>query len=381
MSGSASFVGFAVELRRAGVVVPVSSTQDFVAAMTVVDLADRECVFCAGLATLVRRPEDRALYRLVFDRYFSRSWIPPTGQEVASAVAALDDPDVDGDGIDETEAAGVRVVRFSEVERLRDADLATLTPSERAEAFRLIVAFRWASPKRRTNRSIRSEHLGRELDLRRTLRGLVRTDGEPIYRWYRERAERPRRVIFLVDVSGSMAPYAEAMLRLAYGAHRGLGSVEVFTLGTRLTRVTRSIDHLDPSTALARVHREVKDWSGGTRLGDGLERFVRYEGARGLARGAVVVILSDGWDRGEPRTIEGAMARLHRLAARVIWVNPLVATPGYAPLARGMAAALPYVDHFVDGGRVRSLEALAITICQEGGRGARRHRTSYPVAS
>jgi uncharacterized protein with von Willebrand factor type A (vWA) domain len=156
-----------------------------------------------------------------------------------------------------------------------------------------------------------------------------------------------------------MEPYARALLRFLHAAVAGGSRVEAFAIGTRLTRLTRQLSGRDPDEALRQAAAEVVDWSGGTRLGEGLRTFNDRWGVRGMARGAVVVILSDGWDRGDPEVLTGEMARLARVAHRVVWVNPLKASPGYAPLARGMAAALPYVDHFVEGHSVASLENLA----------------------
>jgi uncharacterized protein with von Willebrand factor type A (vWA) domain len=174
-----------------------------------------------------------------------------------------------------------------------------------------------------------------------------------------ETSTRPRRVVLLADVTGSMEPYSRAIVRFAHVAVAARARVEAFTLGTRLTRLTRELTTRDPDLALARASAAVPDWSGGTRLGEALRRFNDQWGVRGLARGAVVVILSDGWDRGEPDELAEQMARLRRVAHRVVWVNPLKASPGYEPLARGMAAALPFVDEFVEGHSLDSLEELA----------------------
>jgi uncharacterized protein len=172
--------------------------------------------------------------------------------------------------------------------------------------------------------------------------------------------------VVLLDVSGSMEPYARALARFAHAAvaARRRGQVEVFALGTRVTRITRELSTHDPDEALRRAGGAVADWAGGTRLGDGLRRFNDRWGVRGLARGAVVVILSDGWDRGDPTVLGDELARLRRVAYRLVWVNPLKASPGYAPLARGMAAALPHVDEFVEGHSVASLEALGEVIAR-----------------
>jgi uncharacterized protein with von Willebrand factor type A (vWA) domain len=170
--------------------------------------------------------------------------------------------------------------------------------------------------------------------------------------------------VFICDVSGSMDAYSRALLRFVQAAAAARGRNEVFALGTRLTRVTRELAHRDPDAALARAAGRVHDWSGGTRLGEGLRAFNDQWGQRGLARGAVVVILSDGWDRGDPDALAQEMARLARVAHRIVWVNPLKATPEYAPLARGMAAALPYVDEFVTGHSVAALEELVEVIAR-----------------
>jgi uncharacterized protein with von Willebrand factor type A (vWA) domain len=179
-----------------------------------------------------------------------------------------------------------------------------------------------------------------------------------------EPGERPRRLVLLLDVSGSMEAYARALLRFVHAAVAGRGRVEAFTLGTRLTRLTRELSDRDPDAAIRKATGATPDWSGGTRLGDTLRAFNDEWGQRGMARGAIVVILSDGWDRGEPEVMAEQMARLSRVAHRVVWVNPLKASEGYAPLARGMAAALPFVDDFIEGHSLDSLERLAQVIIE-----------------
>ncbi len=376
MTALVGFMGFVAELRRHGMVVPVSAARDFISGVAVVGVDERESVFDAGLATLVKRPEDRDLYRIVFDAYFARTWVPPSGSEMVKELAtAFDDEGAaDREGDDEGVA---NVVRYSAKELLRDTDFGEMSASERREALALVRNFRWSAPERLSRRLASSRGRGRFLDQGRTMRSLARTDGEPVLRFYRSRISRPRPVVFVVDVSGSMTVYVEALLRLSYGAVRGLAKVSVLTLGTRLTDVTREMDSSDPDRAMARVLGRAKDYSGGTRLGEGLEAVSR----RREIWGALVVVLSDGWDRGDPALVSRAMERISLRAARVIWVNPLVASPGYAPLARGMAAALPWVDSFVDGSRLSSLEALAALISWEGGRGARRDRSRRQLAS
>ena len=168
--------------------------------------------------------------------------------------------------------------------------------------------------------------------------------------------------MLLLDVSGSMEPYARALLRFVHAAVAGRQKVEAFSIGTRLTRVTRELTSRDPDVALAAASRRVEDWSGGTRLGEGIRSFNDNWGVCGLARNSIVVVLSNGWDRGDPELLAEQMERLQRVTNRLIWVNPLKVTPGYAPLARGMAAALPYVDHFVEGHSVAAMEELTRVI-------------------
>lgn len=186
----------------------------------------------------------------------------------------------------------------------------------------------------------------------------MRTNGDPLRQHYRTRATKHRRLVLVIDVSGSMEPYARALLRFVQAAVAGRRRVEAFALGTRLTRITKELTSHDPDRALQRAAERVLDWSGGTRLGDGLAEFNNEWGVRGMARGADVVVLSDGWDRGEPDFLAEQMQRLQRVTHRIIWVNPLKVSPGYAPLARGMAAALPYVDEFVEGHSLDALERL-----------------------
>ena len=190
----------------------------------------------------------------------------------------------------------------------------------------------------------------------------MRRGGEPIDLLTTETGDRNRRLVLLLDVSGSMESYAKVLIRFAHAAVVGRGDVEVFALGTRLTRITRQLATRDPEIAIAAAAGQVEDWSSGTRLGDSLDAFVREWGLRGMARGAIVVVLSDGWDRGEPTVMREAMERLQRLSHKLIWVNPLKAGPGYEPTAQGMAAALPFCDAFLEGHCLRSVTELAAVI-------------------
>jgi uncharacterized protein with von Willebrand factor type A (vWA) domain len=328
-------------------------------------------VYWAGRATLVHRPEDIPAY----DRVWRAFWLdqpaaPTASPEPEQVVLALDD-DSDSDAGQPDEEPGpprpTITVRYSAAEVLRHKDFAAYSHAEFAEARRLMADLRLAGELRRSRRLRPAGRSRGRPDLRRTVRRALRSGGEPISRAWLEPAERPRRVILLCDVSGSMEPYARALLRFLHAAvtARGAGRVEAFALGTRLTRITRELGWRDPDAALADAAKAMADWSGGTRLGEGLRTFNDRWGVPGMARGAVVVILSDGWDRGDPARLGTEMARLQRVAHRVVWVNPLKVAPGYAPLARGMAAALPYVDNFVEGHSMAALEELAAVI---GGR-------------
>jgi hypothetical protein len=210
------------------------------------------------------------------------------------------------------------------------------------------------------------------------VRASLRSGGEPIRRAFLEPGERHRRLVLLLDVSGSMDPYARAFVRVLHAAVLSRGRVDAFAMGTRLTRVTRELRSRDPDAAVSAAARSVADWSGGTRLGECLRSFNETWGMPGMARGAVVVILSDGWDRGDPKALGEQMARLRMVAHRIVWINPLKASEGYAPLAGGMAAALPYVDDFLEGHSLDALEALGAAVSRQGARhaGGRRSRES-----
>ncbi len=253
----------------------------------------------------------------------------------------------------ETDDRGRVLMTASVEERLRHKDFAGYTAEELAALRRLVEQLRVAAPRRRARRTERAPS-GRRLDLRRTLRRSHRTGGDPVRREYRRRRTQPRRVVLIADVSGSMEAYSRVYLQLLQGAVRG-ARAEAFVMATRLTRVSRMLASGHPDVALAKGAEAAPDWSGGTRIGAALKTFVDDYGRRGMARGAVVVIISDGWERADPATLGEQMARLQRLAHRIVWVNPRSAAEQYEPLAGGMAAALPHVDVFVSG---HSLDAL-----------------------
>lgn len=365
----------------------MGSVITFAAALGAVGLGDRQGVYWAGRATLVLRPEDRDLYDRVFAAFFDRHVPGVAGPPVPTSMSIdLDAGDDEAGGHDEPERDDRPdepsvVVRYSPVELLRHQDFAVYSEADWAESRRLMARLRVAADLRRSRRTRPSKARHGDPDVARTVRRALTSDGEPIRRAWRASSTRPRRVVYLVDISGSMQPYARAFLRLAHASvsARPSGAVEVFALGTRLTRITRQLSWRDPDAALADAGRAVDDWYGGTRLGDGLREFNSRWGSRGMARGAVVVILSDGWDRGDPAELADQMGRLRRVARRIVWVNPLKASPGYSPVARGMAAALPFVDDFVEGHSIASLEALAAAVDHSSRGGGptspvRRHR-------
>jgi uncharacterized protein with von Willebrand factor type A (vWA) domain len=362
-------VGFARVLRGAGLDVPVGTTVLFAEALGAVGVSTRDSVYWAGRTTHLSRPEDIELYDRCFaawwERVFQLGSAPVEEREVILAFDADGDDDAPEDDSSEPRDAPTLAVRFSRAEVLRQRDFAHYSPDEFAESRRLMDDLRMSGATRRSRRMRASRHDRGRPDLRRTVRRALRTAGEPISRAYVEPSERPRRLVLLCDVSGSMEAYARGLVRFLHAAVVGRGRVEAFAVGTRLTRITRELSSRDPDAAIAAAARRVTDWSGGTRLGEGLRQFNDEWGIRGMARGAVVVILSDGWDRGDPELLGEQMERLHRVAHQVVWVNPLKSSPNFAPLARGMAAALPHVDEFVEGHNLASLEQLARIVSGE----------------
>jgi uncharacterized protein len=362
-------VGFARLLRQAGVAVPPDTTLTFARALAAVGIDRREPVYWAGRATLLRRPEDGGVYDRAFLVFWEQRLAYGTGVEQTppSVTLGLDEapdgeePEPDDDDSDDGQTMAVR---FSATEVLRNKDFAGYTAEEFEEARRLMAGLRFVGSPRQCRRLTPAK--GRKTkgkpDLRRTVRNALRTDAIPIRRSFLVPSEKPRRIVLLCDVSGSMESYARALVRFCQAAVVGRGKVEAFALGTRLTRLTRELSARDPDLALSKAAKRVVDWSGGTRLGEGMRTFNDQWGVRGMARGSIIVILSDGWDRGDPEMLAEQMSRLHRVAHRIIWVNPLKAAPGYAPLARGMAAALPFVDVFLEGHSMASLEDLAAAV-------------------
>jgi uncharacterized protein len=323
-------VAFARALRDEGLAVGPGRVVDFCRAAAA--LPARQ-LYWAGRLTLVSRPEDIPIYDRVF-RGVLEEESPPAPVTVIEEEVAL----------------------ASREELLRTKSFADLTREELVELAALMQRLRLNVPSRRTRR--RGPARRGDPDLRRTLRRSFRTGGEPVERAWRARRQRRRRLVLLLDVSGSMADYSRALVLFARAALQADARWEAFCFGTRLTRVTRALAGADPKEALRRAAEEVVDWNGGTRIGDAVRALTRTN----VVRGSVVVICSDGLDIGEPEVLTAEMARLGRLAHRVVWLNPLKEDPAYEPLARGMRAALPHVDVFLSGHNLASLEAVGETL-------------------
>jgi uncharacterized protein len=362
-------VTFGRLLRRAGLAAGPDRVVGFVRALEELDVARRDDVYWAGRVTLCSRREDLEIY----DRAFRAFWEdvshqalkpPKTRISVSMADDSVQPPKKTVERNERGEEA-VRL-RYSPVDVLRTKDFALYTAEEFAELHKLLADLKLSGALRKSRR-LEPAPRGRH-DPRRTLRDAMRTGGEPMRHRFRRARSRPRRVVLLCDISGSMSAYSRALLRFMHAGVISGAPLEAFVLGTRLTRVTRELGTKNPDRALTEASGAVRDWSGGTRLGDTIKEFVDRWGQRGMARGSVVVILSDGWDRGDVDVLAEQMMRLSRLAYKVIWVNPLKAAPSYQPLARGMAAALPHVDEFLSGHNFESLEERARAIAEAAGR-------------
>jgi hypothetical protein len=356
-------VGFSRELRAAGLPVGSGDVQAYCAATAALDPSDLADVYWAGRATLVSKREHISVYDEVFRRYFLdaaepvRQLLTIKASTAAETEAMLEAPATDPAGGAEEEA--VLGWLASDVDVLKHKAFAACTPEELAALRRIMARIRLTPPRRRTRRTAAAA-AGRSPDLRRTVRESMRMHGEPAELYWRRRKVRLRPLILILDISGSMADYSRNLLQFAYSAKRAAGRVEVFCFGTRLTRVTRALATRNPDGALAQAAREVFDWEGGTRIGASLDAFVRDWGRRGLCRGGVVVICSDGLDRGDPAVLATAMERLGRLSHRLVWMNPHKgASEEFRPSTLGMMVAAPHIDLLLSGHDLASLEELA----------------------
>ncbi len=390
-----SAVRFARALRLAGLSTDLGAAIDFARALGVVDLGDREQVRAAGAAVFVRRRDDLEVYETVFDRFWRSR-----GPRLADGGPALDRP-ADVVEADEDEAGGAapeigddqgqaeaqpdgrpnpaeelgddleatdepdgfivseRAWSAGTVDRARQFD--RMTAAELRDAERLIDLLVPRLEQRRTRRR-ELHHHGRVVAPRAMFRRSLATGGDVVDWVWRRPVRRPRALVVICDISGSMERHARVLLRFSQALAASSVRTEAFVFGTRLTRVTRLLRDRDRDRALDRVALTVTDWSGGTRIGESFREFNQHWARRVVRSSAVVVVVSDGWDRGDPALVAAETARLQRSCHRLIWLNPLASTPGFQPLAGGMAAALPFVDDFVPAGSLASLEKLGILL-------------------
>ena len=350
-------------LRAGGVRVGTGELAAGAQAMRAIDASQRGDVYLGLRAVLCSKHTDYPVFDSAFSAVFGepgdeaadRAVLPAGADLVLPRVAA---PPPEGVQPNKVGAAEMRPAAYSEIELLHDKDFAAYTDVERAQARAIIMRLAQHMPMREARRTKATRRRGVRPDLQATVRASLRYAGEPLDRRWRAHVQGPRKLVLVCDVSGSMAPYARMLLQYLHAAVSTHRRVEAFVFGTRLTRITHELGMRDPDRALDRASAAVVDWSGGTRIGASIATLNRVHGRR-LGRGSVIVILSDGWDRGDPGLLATEMARLRRSAHRVIWLNPLKAAPDYEPLARGMAAALPHTDHFLAGNSLRSLAQLA----------------------
>ena len=357
-------VTFGRVLREAGLEVGPGRLGDALCALDEVDLTSQDDVYWTLRMTLVSRRDDLDAFDRAFAAWFLRAPVRPPFRALSADLrrAAVRRASLDGEAAgDEAGQGDVAEVGWSADELLREKDFAAMTPAE-LERVRALLGAIVASRPRRRSRRLRRHPRGQRLDLRRLARASLATGGEPIERAFRRRLDVPRKLVLLCDVSGSMEAYTRALLLFLHAVMGSGRGVEAFAFGTRLTRLTTELATRDPEQALDAATKRVVDWASGTRIGSSLKEFNDLWGRRALSRGAVVVIVSDGWERQDATVVGREMARLARAAYAVVWVNPLKGNPEYQPLAGGMRAALPFVDRFVSGHNLASLEDLADVI-------------------
>lgn len=364
---TALLVAFGRAVRAAGITAGPGDVTTFCAAMTTLDPTDLVDLYWGGRTSLVKRRADIPTYDEVFRAFFLGERNPvddvlaPHPKPAAESQAVIDVPATDPPEAapDPDEDETVMGLMASTVTALRSTSFAACTPDELAALRRIMAQFRLTPPKRRTRRS-RPARRGRHPDLRRTVRRTLRMHGEPVALQWQRRRVRMRPIVLVLDVSGSMADYSRALLQFAHTAGRATRQVEVFCFGTRLTRITVPLQKRSPDAALAEAARLVVDWEGGTRIGACLDEFARTWGRRGIARGGVLVICSDGLDRGDPATLATAMERLSRLSHTIVWMHPHKRDdPHYRPQTLGMMVAEPHIDVLLSGHDLESLAELA----------------------
>jgi uncharacterized protein len=361
---AALLVDFSRELRTAGLTVGTGDVLTYCSAMLPLDPSDLLDLYWAGRTTLVSRRDDIPVYDRVFRQFFlangasAANLLTLKATAAAEAEAALVMPGTEP-GPEEDEEKPVLGWMASDVDALKHRSFAACTPAELAALRRIMARIRLTPPRRRTRRT-RSATAGRSPDMRKTIRDSMRMHGEPAELFFRQRRTRLRPLILILDVSGSMADYSRHLLQFAHTAKHAAAKVEVFCFGTRLTRITKALEHRRPDSALEQAARTVVDWDGGTRIGQSLDTFVRRWGRGGLCRGGVVVICSDGLDRGDPEQLAAAMARLSRLCYRIVWLNPHKGDDRhFRPSTLGMMVAAPHIDLLLSGHDLASLQELA----------------------
>ncbi|TVZ06848.1 VWA domain-containing protein [Trebonia kvetii] len=361
-------IGFTHELRSAGLTVGTGDVLTYFAAMTPLDPTDLIDLYWAGKTTLLTRHEDHAVYDRVFRQYFlgeespARTMLMIQPRSALEAEAALVLPATEPGSEEDQQERQALGWMASDVDAVKHRSFTECTPEELAALRRIMTRMRLTPPRRRTRRT-RTAKAGTDPDIRAIIRESMRRLGEPSELYLRERKNKPRPLILILDVSGSMADYSRQLLLFAHTARRSSARVEVFCFGTRLTRITKELAHQRPDAALAQAARTVVDWEGGTRIGASLDTFVRKWARGGLCRGGVVVICSDGLDRGDPEVLATAMERLARLCHRIVWLNPHKGdNRDFQPSTLGMMVAAPHIDLLLSGHDLASLEELAGTL-------------------
>jgi uncharacterized protein with von Willebrand factor type A (vWA) domain len=372
-------------LQAAGVPVTPGRLADLARALTLVRPITRRRLYWTARTVLVSDPAqvrafDQVFFSIFGDRDAEESFDPDEARTTAAPAddrPAVEHRTVRGeagtigtpapgphDGDEDDAEVEVPLAMASDEERLADKSFDALEPHELAQLYRLMTRLQLSTPKRRTRRYEKGRH-GQHIDMRRTLRSSLRTGGDPIRLARRHRRVARRRLVMLCDISGSMEPYARAYLQFLTCAAGSGPNAEAFVFATRLTRLTRALASRHPERAIQRAAAAAPDWSSGTRIGDALKAFNDRHGRRGMARGAVVVILSDGWERGDPTRVGREMQRLARLAHRIVWVNPRVGASAFSVRAGGMVAALPHCDALVSGHSFKALGEVAAAIGAE----------------
>ncbi|MDP3967882.1 MAG: VWA domain-containing protein [Nocardioides sp.] len=367
----ARLAGFARALREAGLVVGTGDLLTYGEATALLNPTDLVDLYWAGRTTLVTRRDQLPVYDEVFRQYYLDQPAPPGEPEPwsvkqrsdATATLQLPDPERGPEGTPDDEQEARMGLMASTAGTMRHRAFGDCSPAELAAIRQLMRRMRLVPPRRRSRRQ-RHSRRGTTPDMRRIVRRTMRHHGDPTELAWTRRKPRTRRLILILDVSGSMADYSRALLQFAHGTLRSSRKVEVFCFGTRLTRITHQLEKRRPDEALRAAGERVVDWEGGTRIGESIDTFVKVWGRRGISRGAIVVICSDGLERGAAETLDAAMQKLARLSHRIVWLNPHKGDQGdtWVPSSLGMMVAAPYVDEMLPGHDLASLEELAAVL-------------------